>query len=148
MGRVYLFLEIITVSFAVAAVWFWFRSSQSFAPEISVDSIENVRLWLDHTAWLNRAAAMCTWSGKHMSSKRKIAGGSSWLGGRFCKRIRDAQKGAGGAPVEVRATAAARKGTNMTDFVATGHAVRTRSPAAFGGSFATIRTRLVDAGLS
>lgn len=33
----------------------------------------------------------------------------------------------------------------MTDFVATGHAVRTRSPAAFGGSFATIRTKLVDA---
>ena len=60
MGRIFLFLEIITVSFAFAAAWFWFRSSQSFAPEISIDSIENVRLWLDHTVWLSRAAALCT----------------------------------------------------------------------------------------
>jgi hypothetical protein len=59
MTKLYLVLEFVTVGFAFVAAWFWFRSSQSFAPEIDTVSIASLKTWLDASAWFNRAATLC-----------------------------------------------------------------------------------------
>jgi len=59
MQRVYLLLEVITISFAFAAAWFWFRSSQALGPEINFVDFATVEPWLDQVARLNRQATLC-----------------------------------------------------------------------------------------
>lgn len=60
MKSVYTILEIITVVFAFAAAWFWFRSSQSFAPGITdLDTLASIKPWLANVAYYNRLATLC-----------------------------------------------------------------------------------------
>lgn len=60
MRSVYTVLEIIAVVFAFAAAWFWFRSSQSWAPDIDgLDSLASIKPWLGSVAYYNRMATLC-----------------------------------------------------------------------------------------
>lgn len=59
MQRIYLALEVITISFAFAAAWFWFRSAQAFDPDLNFVDFTTVRPWLDQVARLNREATLC-----------------------------------------------------------------------------------------
>jgi hypothetical protein len=60
MRSAYTFLELIGVGFAFAAAWFWFRSSQSFGPDVNgLDSLASIKPWLDNVAHYNRMATLC-----------------------------------------------------------------------------------------
>lgn len=59
MKSVYALLEYIAVGFAFAAAWFWFRSGQSFAPEITLDTIAALKPWLENVSHQNHLAAIC-----------------------------------------------------------------------------------------
>ena len=54
MQRIYLALEVITISFAFAAAWFWFRSAQAFDLDFNLAGFTIVKPWFDHIARLNR----------------------------------------------------------------------------------------------
>ncbi|HUZ33199.1 MAG TPA: hypothetical protein VMV19_14020 [Xanthobacteraceae bacterium] len=60
MKSVHTLLEFIAAGFAFAAAWFWFRSGQSFTPEITADTLAALRPWLENVAHQNHLAAICT----------------------------------------------------------------------------------------
>lgn len=72
MRNVYTALEVISVVFAFAAAWFWFRSSQSFAADINaLNSLADIKPF-GNVAYYNRLAALC-------AAFAAIAGGAKVL---------------------------------------------------------------------
>ena len=59
MQRIYFILEMVTIIFAFAAAWFWFRSSQAFAPSVNPGDLTAIKQWLDEIAGFNRQATLC-----------------------------------------------------------------------------------------
>jgi hypothetical protein len=57
--NVYTVLELIAVGFAFAAAWFWLRSEQALAPDITVDTVAVLKPWLENIAYQNHQAALC-----------------------------------------------------------------------------------------
>ena len=55
----YTVLELIAVAFAFAAAWFWLRSEQTLAPDITVDTLAALKPWLENIAYQNHQAALC-----------------------------------------------------------------------------------------
>jgi hypothetical protein len=60
MRSAYTFLELIGVGFAICGRLVWFRSSQSFGPDVNgLDSLASIKPWLDNVAHYNRTATLC-----------------------------------------------------------------------------------------
>jgi hypothetical protein len=57
--NVYTVLELIAVGFAFAAAWFWLRSEQSVAPDLTLNTLTALQPWLENIAYQNHQAALC-----------------------------------------------------------------------------------------